>query len=202
MMKKHNLEFCFKGSRTYVQGPDIFDAVIEKLEKDYNLAQVKDVKYAAHDMLLANADLIIVEEFNKNDYEQINSVITFKIDNIKYYAVVIENINKIECSNEYSEEIVRTKSIINGSKIIFENILDDSLTELTVSMNKYFLQQTVPENGKWIVTKFEYTNLIDTMSIVNKKLSLELTNNFNNKFTKSTIRVDNQIVGYLYFSLI
>jgi len=201
-MQKYNLEFCFKGSRTYVQGPDIFDAVIEKLEKDYNLAQMKDIKYAAHDMLLANADLIIVEEFNKDDYEQINSVITFKIDNKKYYAVVIENINKIECSNEYSEEIVRTKSIINGPKIIFENILDDSLTELTVSMNKYFLQQTVPENGKWIVTKFEYTNLIDTLSIANKKLSLEITNNFNNKLTKSIIRVDSQIVGYLYFSLI
>ena len=201
-MQEYNLEFCFKGSRTYVQGPDIFDAVIEKLEKDYSLAQMKDVKYAAHDMLLANADLIIVEEFNKNDYEQINSVITFKIDNKKYYAVVIENINKIECANEYSEEIVRTKSIINGPKIIFENILDDSLTELTVSMNKYFLQQTVPENGKWIVTKFEYTNLIDTMNIANKKLSLEITNNFNNKLTKSIIRVDSQIVGYLYFSLI
>ena len=202
MIQKYNLEFCFKGNRTYVQGPDIFDAVIEKLKKDYHLSQLKDVKYAAHDMLLTNADLIIIEEFNKDDYEQINSVITFKIDNKKYYAIVVKNLNKIECVNDYSEEIVRTKSIINGSKIIFENILDNSLAELTVSMNKYFLQQTISENGKWIVTKIEYTNLIDTMNITNKKLSLEITNNFNNKLTKSIIRVDNQIVGYLYFSLI
>jgi len=202
MIQRYNLEFCFKGTRNYVQGPDIFDAVIKKIENDYSIAQMKDIKYAAHDMLLTNANLIIVEKFNKNDYKLINSVITFKIDNKKYYGVVIENINKIECIQEYTEEIVRAKSVINGSKVIFENILDDSLSELIVSMNKYFLQQTVPDNGKWIVTKFEYANLIDIMSITNKKISLEITNNFNNKLTKSTIRVDNYIVGYLYFSLI
>jgi hypothetical protein len=153
-------------------------------------------------MLLANANLIITNDFKKENYETINSIITFKIDDIKYYAVVSQNDSKIECSNEYSEEIVRTQSIIKDKIITFENILEDSITEITVSMNKYFLQKTVTEDGKWIVTKFEYSSLSDIVDIEKKNLSLELTNNFNNKLTKSTIKVDSHIVGYLYFSLI
>lgn len=201
-MKKYNLEFCFKGIRNYVQGPDIFDAVIYKLKKDFDINKISDIKYSAHEMLTENANLFIVNEFNKNEYEKINSIVTFKIEDKKYHAVIVQNDNKIECSNEYSEETVRTKSIINNSTILFENTLDNSLTELIVSMNKYFLQKTIKEDGKWIVTKFEYNNLMNLENIKYKNLQLELTNNFNNKLTKSTVKVDDKIVGYLYFSLI
>lgn len=201
-MKKYDLEFCFKGNRKYVQGPDIFDEVINKIKKDFDTSKIVDIKYSAHDMLTENANLFIVNEFNKNEYETINSIVTFKIEDKKYHAVIVQNNNKIECSKEYSENIVRIKSIINNSTILFENILDDSLTELIVSMNKFFLQKTITEDGKWIVTKFEYNNLIDLENIKYKNLQLELTNNFNNKLTKSTITVDNKPVGYLYFSLI
>jgi hypothetical protein len=201
-MDKYNLDFCLKGSRMYVQGPDIFDAVINKIQEKFDISKIKDIKYAAHDMLLANATLMILENFNRDDFEKINSIITFKINDKKYHAVVVQNDIIIECSNEYSEEVVRSKSVIDGSNIVFENILDDSLTELIVSMNKYFLQKIVTEDGKWIVTKFDYINLIDLNNIKNKQLQLELTNNFNNKLTKSRVKVADKLVGYLYFSLI
>ncbi|TKI71033.1 hypothetical protein FCU45_01195 [Sulfurimonas crateris] len=201
-MKKDDLEFCFKGSRTYVQGPDIFDAVVDTIKNDFDVSKMTDIKYAAHDMLLANANLIVTNDFKKEDFETINSIITFKQDGTKYYAVVSQSDTKIECSNEYSEEIVRTQSIIKDKIISFENILEDSITEITVSMNKYFLQETETKDGKWIVTKFEYPKLINLDKIKNKTLKLELTNNFNNKLTKSTIFVNEEAVGYLYFSLI
>lgn len=201
-MKSYSLEFCFKGSRTYVQGPDIFDAVVKAIKNDFELLKIKDIKYAAHDMLLANADLYVTDKFEKNEFEKIDSVITFKIDDTKYYAIVSQNDNNIECSNEYSEETVRTKSNINEKIITFDNELKDSITEITVSMNKYFLQETEAKDGKWIVTKFEYSKLVNLDEIKNKILKLQLTNNFNNKLTKSTIYVDDVAVGYLYFSLI
>jgi len=201
-MKKENLEFCFKGTRTYIQGPDIFDAVVDKLKKYFDLDKITNIKYSAHKMLKANANMTIVDCFNSDDFGEINSIITFKIDDKKYYVVVVENENEIECSNEYSEETVRTKSIVNDTNIEFNNILDDSITELIVSMNKYYLQETVTKNGKWIVTKFEYNNLIDTIEIKGRKLGLELKNNFNNKLTKSIITINSKAVGYLYFSLI
>lgn len=202
MNKKYNLEFCFKGTRTYVQGPDIFDAVLEKIHKQYNKNKITDIKYSAHEMLLTNADIFFVKIFKKEDFRKINSIITFKIDSKKISVVIVENSIKIECATEYSEDIVRNNSIINNENISFKNILQDSLTEIVVSMNKYYFQETITKNGKWIVTKFEYNNLNDIVDINNKELKLELINNFNNKLTKSKIKVDNLVVGYLYFSLI
>ncbi|MFY9085527.1 hypothetical protein [Aliarcobacter cryaerophilus] len=201
-MKKYSLEFCFKGSRTYVQGPDIFDVVMETIKNDFDLYQITDIKYSAHDMLLSNADLFVTDTFDKNSFNTINSIITFKLNDIKYYAVISKNNSKIQCSNEYSEEIVSSKSIIKDNIIIFDNVLDYSITEIAVSMNKYFLQETEAKDGKWIVTKFEYTKLANLDKIKNKTLKLELTNNFNNKLTKSTIFINEEVVGYLYFSLI
>lgn len=202
MQKKESLEFCFKGSRNYVQGPDIFDLVIEKLKLYFDLDLITNIKYSAHEMLLTNADMIILDSFDKNNYKKMNSIITFEIGSQKYYVVVIANENKIECSNNYSEEVIRTNSIISDSKINFNNILEDSITELIVSMNKYYLQETVTKNGKWIVTKFEYSNLKDLKKIKNKNLELELKSNFNNKLTKSVITIDNESIGYIYFSLV
>ncbi len=117
-----------------------------------------------------------------------------KINDKKITAVITENDDNIECSTEYSEEIVRSKSKIQENSISFFNELEDSLTEIIVSMNKYFLQKTVTENGKWIVTKFEYNNFLDIKDIKNKKIILELKNNFNNKLTKSTIKIDDMRV--------
>ncbi len=201
-MKKENLEFCFKGTRTYVQSPDIFDAVVKKLKKHYDMNEITDIKYSAYEMLYSNADMIVTTNFNKDDYQKINSIITFKIEDKKYYIIVVENENKIDCSQEYSEELVREKSIINGSKIEFINLGDDSITEIAVSMDKYYFQETITNDGKWIVTKFEYKNLKDLFDIKGKRLGLELKNNFNNKLTKSIITIDDKAVGYLYFSLI
>ena len=58
-MKKYNLEFCFKGARTYIQGPDIFDAVLDVIKKDFNVSKITNIKYSTHSMLHANADLMI-----------------------------------------------------------------------------------------------------------------------------------------------
>ncbi len=201
-MKKFDLEFCFKGDRTYVQGPDILDAVLKVLESNFDIKKIIDIKYSAHNMLHSNAHLIITENFQADSYSTIKSMVTFRIDHKKYYAIVTESDKKIECSNPYTEEIVRNNATIDGSKIVFKNILDDSLSEIIVSMNKYFLQKTITKDAKWIVTKIEYKNFMDLNSVKESLVELTLTNNFNNKLTKSTIKVNDKDIGYLYFSLI
>ena len=201
-MEKKNLEFCFKGERTYVQGPDIFDSVIQNILTDYDISEVKNIKYAAYALLKSNANLYFTETLRKSDYKVINSIISFIYKDKKISAVVEANDEKIECSQEYSEEVIRTNSIIENKLISFENILDDSLTEIIVSMNKYYLQESVTKDGKWIVTKFDYSKILDIKKLKKKVIHLKLLNNFNNKLTKSVIIVDDIEVGYLYFGLV
>ncbi len=202
MTKKYELDFCFKGNRNYVQGPDIFDAVLEKLKNNFDLNKFHKIKYAAHSILDSNADVYITKDFKKDDFQIINSVITFTFEDQKYHAIVSKNENQISCKVDYSEEIVRTQSKIDNKRITFKNILDKSLTETVVSMNKFYLQKTVTEDGKWIVVQFEYNDLTHYFNIENKILELELISNFNNKLTKSKIFIENNLIGYLYFSLV
>lgn len=202
MYELYDLHFCFKGNRTYVQGPDIFDEVLKVLASRFSDEKIRNIKYAAHQMLRTDAKAILTDVFEKNDYPVLNSVVMFEIDDKKYYFIIISNDQMIECSNPYSEDVVRHNSIICDSKIIFENSLDDSLTEIIVSMNKYYLQTVVTNSGKWIVTKFDYEWLDETKEVKNQTISLQLMNNFNNKLTKSSILVGEKKIGNLYFTLV
>lgn len=202
MKKEFPLNFCFKGTRNYVQGPDIFDAVLKIIEKFLNVNEIKNIKYAAHQMLRTNATAILTDKFDKNDYPILNSLIIFEVDEKKYYVIVIANNQNIECSTPYSEDIVRGSSKICGNQITFENSLNDSLTEIIVSMNKYYLQTVVTETGKWIVTKFDYESLLETKAVAQQTIALQLMSNFNNKLTKSTVLIGEKKVGNLYFTLV
>jgi hypothetical protein len=200
MKKKFNLNFSFKGDRDYVQGPDIFDETLKILLNEFK--NIEKIKYTAYLMLHTNATLTITDKFIKKDYKTINSFIVFYSDNIKYHAIISANNNKIETSSHYTEEIVQKDSIIKENIIIFENSLPDSFTEITVSMNKHFLNTTNDASGKWIVTKFDYNNLKDISDIEGKTLKIELLKNTNNTLTKSLLYINNIAIGHLYFSLI
>lgn len=200
MKKEFYLEFCFKGNRTYVQGPDIFDASLTCITANFNI--IEKVKYTAYHMLHKNASLIITDNFKKSDYPIINSLITFIKNKIKYFAVIVENQQDIECSVEYSENIVQQKSILETDTISFLNTLDDSYTEVVVSMNKYFLTQTLEATGKWIVTKFDYDYIENITDVKNKMITIKLLQNLNNTLTKSSLYIEDNQVGHIYFSLI
>jgi len=201
MKSSYTLNFCFKGSRNYVQGPDIFDTVIKQLSQTFN--KITKIKYTAYEMLYTNASLCVTDSFVKSDYPIINSLITFIHQEIKYYAVISSNDTAIECSQEYSEVVVQKSSLIQKQTISFQNTLNAaSYTEIVVSMNKYFLSTSVDVEGKWIVTKFDYDNVDTIMNIQNQNLKIELVQNLSNKLTKSTLYLADKKVGNLYFTLI
>jgi len=200
MKNSFDLEFCFKGTRKYVQGPDIFDIVVKHLKIEFD--ELIKIKYTAYKMLHYNARLYLTDVFIKSEYTTINSLITFMSNGTKYYAVVCELKKNIECSIDYSEKVIETDSIIYNNTISYHNTLDYTFTEIVVSMNKYFLNQTFVGVGKWIVTKFDYVNLEDIINIKDKEIKIELIQNLNNKLTKSALYLSDKKVGYLYFTLI
>lgn len=77
-VRKHNLYFNFKNNNKYVQGPDIFDTAMKVVATDFDPHQLKDIKFSAHDMLLSNADLVILDEPIEKKNNKINSIIIFR----------------------------------------------------------------------------------------------------------------------------
>jgi hypothetical protein len=200
-MTRHVLNFKFKGDRKYIQGPDIIDSVIALLEKqDFKKDKIKDFKYAAHKMLHSNAIAII----DMNQGADLCSLVSFKYNGKKYYVSVQPTSSAVEESVSYDETAVRTNSIISDDKISMDYVEPNqySFSELIVSMNKHFLQKKIAHEGKWIVTKAEYLDISSISSAKGSTVSLVLIKNLNNKLTKSSILMNGQNVGYLYFSLI
>jgi len=98
-MKKHNLEFCFKGSRTYVHGTDIFNKVVDSLK---NEIKNEKVDLSLHGIAKTNMTLVN-EKPEKEDLLKFAFKFT-KNDGKKDVVYGIENSELIECKYEYPEE--------------------------------------------------------------------------------------------------
>jgi len=195
-MKKYILEFCFKGSRAYVHGTDIFNKVTELLKNDIKNEKL-DLSF--HGIATTNMDL--VPERPENE-ELLKFAIKFTDKNENRDVLYgIENGKKIKCRYEYPEEDICKLSNLNLKNQIVT--LDDtssySFVENSVALNKYLLENLFPDaNGKWYFTRFQLNKIPEKLY----PLRLELKANFNFKLTKTEIFIADASVGFIYFSLI
>jgi len=199
---KVSLNFKFKGNRKYIQGPDIIDAVIPYIKEKYS-GNVTEFKYSAHQMLYSNADLV----FGSAPEKELNSLILFKWnENNLIYASVIENNLPVTESYEYDENPVQQNAVVEGKDItllegdmLYERY---SFSELIVSMNKFYMEQKITNQGKWIITKIEYNSLKQIEQWKGRPVRITLLKNLNNNLTKSAIYMDSEPTGFIYFSLL
>lgn len=197
-MEQIKVSFSYKGKREYIQGPDIFDKIIETL--DLKKSEITSIKYSAHSWIKNNATLFVNPEKEPKGY---GSLVTYiNEDAIKKSIYVVDNGDKITESEEYSEAHITKNAIIVEDVVSLKCGVDTySFNELVVSMNKFFLQQITTE-GKWIVTKIEYHNLSHVNKFIDEEIKIRLVKNMRNKLTKSEVFVSNVLVGFVYFSLV
>lgn len=196
-MKKYNLEFCFKESRNYVHGTDIFNKVIKLLENDM---KNEKIDLSIHSVAKTNMDLISIkpdnEDLLKFAFKFINN------DGNKDILYAVENNKKINCRYAYPEEDICNLSelFLNEEKVFLEKNTSYTFVENCVALNKYLLENLFPDaKGKWYFTRFQL-NKIPTEDVY--PVRLELKANFNFKLTKTEIFIGDESMGYIYFSLV
>lgn len=195
-MKKYNLEFCFKGSRTYVHGTDIFNKVTDLLKNEIKNEKI-DLSF--HGIAKTNIDLLVKKP--END-ELLKFAIKFT-DNSgnKNVLYAVENGVGIECRYVYPEEdICKLSNLeLENQKVILNKDSSYTFVENSVALNKYLLENLFPKaNGKWYFTRFQLNKIPENIY----PLRLELKGNFNFKLTKTEIIIGEESVGFIYFSLV
>lgn len=195
-MEKYDLEFCFKGSRTYIHGTDIFNKVIELLKNEIKNEKI-DLSF--HGVAKTNMDLVdekpCDEELLKFAFKYMDKEENRKI----LYG--IENKIIVECRYEYPEEDICEVATLDleNQKITLEKNTSYSFVENTVAVNKYLLENLFPDvNGKWYFTRFQLNKIPENIY----PLRLELRANFNFKLTKTEISINDESIGFIYFSLV
>lgn len=193
MTKEFDLEFCFKGSRKYVHGTDIFTKILEQHSNS-----IENIDIAFHGITVNN--MAFYTDKPKDEVK-----VTFRCHNdsnkIKLFG--IENNINITCQYEYIEEKIATNSSVDMSEksIILNTPTEYSFIEHIVAMNKALVEKLYTDiDGKWYFTRLQLHNNINMSDIT--KLQLILKSNFQFKLTKSAILIDDNEVGFIYFSLI
>ena len=196
-MKKYNLEFCFKGSRTYVHGTDIFNKMIEVLNNEM-IKEKFDLSF--HGVTKTNIKLSYIKPTDESLLKFVCKYTHINDERKVLYG--IENGKEVECRYKYPEEDIYKLSNLNLDKkeVLLCDASSYSFVENSVALNKYLLENLFPDaDGKWYFTRVQIQNIpLDEVY----PLKLILKANFNFKLTKTEIFIANKFVGYIYFSLV
>ncbi len=192
-----DLNFCYKGSRNYIHGTDVYNIVTSYLEKNNYQHDSLDLsfhKIAKNNMILT--DKTPIEDDIKFVYKYITS------DKEKIVLYGIEQQEKVTCRYPYPEEDICTLSELNITQKEIELTQDSSYTfiENCVALNKYLLENLFQNvEGKWYFTRLQL-KVIPRDDFYPLKLKFKM--NFNLKLTKTEILIDSKTVGYIYFSIL
>ena len=195
-MSKFNLEFSFKGDRTYVHGTDIYNKILFLINNSVN----KNFDLAIHNKIITNISLT---EKKPIDEQKISfSCKYLDKNNNKVVLYGVQNGISINCNYPYDEEKIINYSLVNTKEQSIILKLDTAYTfmENTVALNKHLLQSIFKDKkGKWYFTRLQ---LIKIPKEKKYPIEILLQHNFNFKLTKSKIIMQNKLCGYIYFSLV
>lgn len=188
----NKLTFCFKGSRTYVQGPDIVAALF----KHFSGQSVTDIDIKFNGITSANLNLV---EGDSADNSKVNIRCNLNGENKVFQ--LIENSEVIDCRYEYDEEslVAHCDLDLSHQQVHLKQITAFTLCENFVAMNKFLLQCLYPEEkGKWYFTRLEQAKIVDDSTLI----TVKLIKNFNFRLTKSDIFIDDKKIGSVYFTMV
>jgi len=198
-MQSKNVEFQFKGSRSYVQGPDIFNVMIS----GYQTEELRAIRFSVHGFVSTSV-CKLVESINKADcdsQENVKARCQFEYQGEMHYQVLVDQSDyKVTGQRvEYDEDQVVALMNVDGEEILLNSESPFTFIETIVSMNKYHLKSLFPDDdGKWIFTRIDLVGNFEDRS----NLRLVFKRNMNFRLTKSEVLVNNKKVGDIYFSLV
>jgi hypothetical protein len=198
-MKEFQLDFKFKGDRNYVQGPDIYNKVMEFLYAE-NFT-IKNIDLSFHKIARHNLrGEIFKTDSGSRDAGDVISIFKFTDDNESYVIHLFETDSVITEHTEYYEEKIVELSTLNvvDKTIILSSLAPYTNIEKIVALNKALLNKLLTDPGKWYFTKLTVDGDINNKHPY--AIQVALVKNIGSKITKSQILFDGKEKGHLYFS--
>jgi len=201
MLHERNIKFIFKDRRNYVQGPDIYDGILETV-KDLFEEYPIEITGSFHRLLNTNGICRIYHDSDEIKYEGTSANFSFKLKNKTYHATILDSYSTISSRREYDE-----KQIIKGHNV------NDNCVALTVKSNYSYMEQIVaitkllhlhlyPEaSGKWLFTKIQIRDFTDPIQFIGHQCKVFNKRHFNYILTQNSIYIDNTPIGNIWFSL-
>lgn len=192
------LELSYKGDRTYLQGPDMYDAVMDYLGRLESNHMDGPVKMVMHEFARNQVDLLYSIGAERCPRPE-NARLEFSLSN-DVTGWLTETDRPVTVSRPYPEDEVLAGSKIDGKTITAEHPETFSAVEVIVSITKQLHQTLFPEQPKWIVTRLELSAPLQRH--YPSGLQVELLHVLGSRLTKSAARAGVTELGHIYFSAI
>lgn len=201
-MQRVLLDLPYKADRNYLHGTDMYDAIVhhvgatqpERCDGQFGLLFRKLCRHQGSLSFFADNGLVPPPE---------NLVAEFRLltGSQKIVGWVCETTQPVTRRIPYREEQIVGQCIIQDQMIEISRPTSFSAIEVLVAMNKHLHEVFCSsKNGKWLFTRLELERLLRPTDASTFKIVL--SQNFRNLMTKSTILIENSILGYIYFSLV
>lgn len=196
MIADFSLTLRFKGARTYVQGPDIHDAMCDALTERGVVLEKVDL--VCHRLVTTNvtAREIPAEE---SPAEGVHAVFRFNGRTL----VLTENGEPITLREPYDEPALVTEMELDAAarRIAIAPPAGFSNAELVVALNKELLTRCFPEaKGKWLFTRLQLPESFRQSQFA--RIEVQFLGHSNFRITRSALFGDGAPLGNLYFSLL
>ncbi len=194
---------CFKGSRTYLHGTDLYNALCEQVPKLSGLPVQAPTRIVIHRLVTHECDILlgaVGESIEKPELPW--AEFTFSTGQGTIAGWMCETDRNVACRYEYAEERIEGKSALNEARneiAIYEDT-GYSPVEVAVAMTKKMHYAMCPTKAKWLFTRLELKRLLQAPDACSLRIRLE--HNFNNRLTKSSLLSDEDVIGHIYFSLL
>lgn len=193
---------CFKGSRNYLHGTDLYNALCLHVPQASGLATDAPLRIVIHHLVSHECDMLLGgpgETVEKPD--KVWAEFSFTSSKGSISGWMSETERPVLCRYEYAEELIEKNSTVNatGNQIVIVQDTGFSPIEVAVAMTKKLHCSLLPVQGKWLFTKLELKRLLNPTDASTLRIKLE--HNFNNRLTKSSLTAGDTHIGYIFFSL-
>jgi len=198
-MHAKKIEIPFKEDRAYVQGPDLYNAMMAEI----SAKKISDIHFSVHAFLRKNQCRIYKTDtlLETKPSLPLPAHLTTNADG-KDIFLFIEEDPLVEAAPKkvrFDEEAIHAICTNDHESISISDTSPFSFMETVVSMKKELMMRIYPGvEGKWIFTKADLKSRFEKQS----NLKIKLLHNMQFKLIKSAILHKSEIIGHLYFSLL
>jgi len=191
-------ELAYKGTRTYLHGTDMYNAIVEYLGRAMPQRARGPLKMVMHEFARNQVDLHY-HVGTARCPRPANARLEFSLaDDVSGW--LCETDRPVLSSRPYPENEIVSGSRIEGQTITAAPGSSFSAIEMLVSLTKRLHSVLRPDAAGWAFTRLELQRLlVDTDK---DNLQVELQHALGNRLTKSAVRAGDASLGHIYFSAV
>lgn len=195
------LVLSYKGSRNYLQGGDLYNAIASSFSQLYQ-GDSKTIQLLFHRFARQQCDLYIVgaEEGILRPEECVCDG-TVEGKSGKWIFWLLETGRPVTGRQPFDEDGISRNAIVSDKQVSLEERLEYSPIEIVVALTKHLHNLLYPLAGqRWIFSKLELSRLLAPED--NHRVRVKLLTNLHNRITKSEVWCGVELLGHIYFSAI